>query len=402
MEKDKLRFWFVCFIIFILLPVESRFVDSKKPVREEFRFLADLLFDNEFLESNTVDAVIDIEYDSNLTDYGFPGDGSASDPYRIEDYIIDTTMRYGIKIINTTKHILIQNCSIRAERAAIGVFQTASNTITIENCICKSYDRLGLLASYVPKMVVTNNLFIDNDKGIDYNSCFEALIANNTFIDNDIGIMIENNSTYGVISGNYIYDNSIGMLLTNAPGNQIKENILFNNGIGIILDSTYPERASTNCEISYNLIENTTSFGLIISAFIGQDFSSYNEIHHNSFVNNNLNGNSQAKDDGVENLWSKEGIRVGNYWSDWWGIGSYKINGSAENKDRYPISKPLHTLQTSVPTILIGRAIVFGTFIPVLIIGYIIVNESKRSRKAKDQQLVIIEKEEKEANEDNS
>ncbi len=402
MGKDILRFWFVCFIILILLPVESKFVDTKKPAQEEFRFLTNRLFENEFLISNTVDAVIDIEYDSNLTDYSFPGDGSVSNPYRIEDYVIDTTMRYGIKIINTTKHILIQNCSIRAEGRAIGVFQTASNTITIDNCTCDSFDRFGLLASYVPKMVVTNNLFIDNEQGINYNSCFEALIANNTFVDNDIGIRIENNSTYGVLSGNYIYDNSNGMQLTNAPGNQIKENILFNNGVGIILDSTYPEGASTNCEISYNLIENTTSFGLIISAFLSQDFSSYNEIHHNSFVNNNLNGKSQAKDDGVENLWSKEGTRVGNYWSDWWGIGSYKINGSAENKDRYPISIPLHTLQTSVPTILKGRAIIFGTLIPVLVIGYIVVNESKRNRKAKGQQLVIVEEEEKEANEDNS
>ena len=31
---------------------------------------------------------INIEYDSNFTDYGFPGAGTAGDPYRIENYNI--------------------------------------------------------------------------------------------------------------------------------------------------------------------------------------------------------------------------------------------------------------------------------------------------------------------------
>ncbi len=401
MGNKRLKFWMACFIILILLPVESKLVDTEKFSQESYRVLLDKPLDNEFLVSNALEGVINIEYDSNFTDYGFLGDGSASNPYRIEDYVIDTLMSYGIKIWNTTKHVLIQNCTFWAVQAGIRVSLTEEGTIKINNNTCDSFASHGLMITYAPESTITNNLFISNEHGIYYDSCPDSLIANNTFTNNHFGIRSENNSTDGVISGNYFSNNDMGIFLGNAPRNQITENIFLNNYVGIILDSTYPEGASKYCEISYNLIENSTSFGLVISAFFGQDFSSYNEIHHNSFVNNNLNGKSQAIDDGVENLWSKEGTRIGNYWSDWWGIGSYKINGTADNKDRYPISKPLHTLQTPVPTFLKGRAILFGILIPILVVGYIVVNESRRNRRAKGQQIVIEEEKEKVANKEN-
>ena len=44
-----------------------------------------------------------ITNDSNFTDYGFPGNGTLSNPYRIENLNITTNASSGIEIINTSK-----------------------------------------------------------------------------------------------------------------------------------------------------------------------------------------------------------------------------------------------------------------------------------------------------------
>lgn len=74
--------------------------------------------------------------------------------------------------------------------------------------------------------------------------------------------------------------------------------------------------------------------------------------------------------------------RKGNYWSDWWGIGSYKINGLAKSKDHFPLRYPLHELTTEVPRILKGRVIEFSIIIPLLIIAYMLIDLRRVRRKS--------------------
>ena len=50
-----------------------------------------------------------IDYDSDFESYGFPGDGSAVNPYRIENYNITTSGDYCLNFGGyTTKHFIIQ------------------------------------------------------------------------------------------------------------------------------------------------------------------------------------------------------------------------------------------------------------------------------------------------------
>jgi hypothetical protein len=57
----------------------------------------------------------------------------------------------------------------------------------------------------------------------------------------------------------------------------------------------------------------------------------YNTIYLNRFVNNA----EQARDFGKFNRWD-DGISLGNYWSDYEGIGPYQINGDARSRDHHP------------------------------------------------------------------
>ena len=49
--------------------------------------------------------------------YNWPGDGSATNPYMIENYTIDARgYNYGIYVGNTTLHFMIRNCTISGTR----------------------------------------------------------------------------------------------------------------------------------------------------------------------------------------------------------------------------------------------------------------------------------------------
>ena len=86
------------------------------------------------LESISPD-LIKITNDQNFTDYGFLGSGILSDPYLIENYILDSNYQNweGIWIEDTTKHFTIRNCTIRTFGYCIFIRDVADNTVNIIN-----------------------------------------------------------------------------------------------------------------------------------------------------------------------------------------------------------------------------------------------------------------------------
>ena len=113
--ESKLSFLFFCF---------SKIECSDQP--KEFH-ISNFLNYNNLNTLNSMDpsrCVICINSDIDLINYSFPGSGNETDPYRIEDLFIITTKDFGIYLQNTTKYILIINCSIHAHYAAIDIFNT--------------------------------------------------------------------------------------------------------------------------------------------------------------------------------------------------------------------------------------------------------------------------------------
>ena len=332
--------------------------------------------------SNKIDPPIEIYNNNDLLSYNFSGSGIEEDPYRIEYLNIITSNNYGIVVQNITKYILIQNNNVNALFGAIRIYNTSPGTTIINNNTCIG-EELGIFVAKSPQIKILNNTCSDSHHGININDSPYSLIENNTLTKNHVGIRVENNVSFSKISNNYIINNYDGVWITNSRNTLFKNNIIRNNVNGFLLDSTNEEFASQNCVISNNLFENNTSFALIFTAFLEQSFTRQNLVYHNSFVNNNPNGQSQAKDVGNHNRWYNESLKEGNYWSDWLGILPYDISGSASTKDMYPLEAPLHSTITNVPPFFKGRIILviaLSIGIPVLLaISILIVKKFKKS-----------------------
>jgi len=340
--------------------------------------------------SNKIDPPIEIYDNNDLLSYNFSGSGTEEDPYRIEYLNIITSNNYGIVVQNITKYILIQNNNVNALFGAIRIYNTSPGTIIITNNTCIG-EELGIFVTNSPQIKILNNTCSDSHHGININDSPYSLIENNTLTKNHVGIRVENNVPFSKIINNHIIKNYDGMWITNSRNTLFKNNIIRNNVIGFFLDSTNEEFASLNCVIRNNLFENNTSYALILSAFMEQSFTRQNLVYHNSFVNNNPNGQSQAKDVGSHNRWYNESLKEGNYWSDWLGILPYNIGGSANTVDMYPLEAPLHSTITKIPTFFIGRVVLviaLSIGIPILLaISILIVKKFKKRKLEKMEKM---------------
>ena len=285
-------------------------------------------------EFNPSDAEIFINSDDDFLSYAFPGNGTINDPFRIENYTFDTIKLFGILIVNTTKHVVVQNNSIAASNTALKVEFNDPGTLSFKNNTCKNSE-IGLCTKFTAGIVIRYNDFWGNN---------ESLLVINTR-----DVLIENNTVR-------------------------------NNNLGIVLKTTNATFPTVNCSVMFNLIENNTGYGVTIPAFYENRWTKENSIHHNTFANNNPDGKKQALDDGIGNEWD-DGENTGNYWSDWWGIGSYNIRGLAKSKDNYPLNDPIHVVTTKIPGIFKGRILIFVVFTPILLGGYIFVQTRKRRSK---------------------
>ncbi len=375
-QKFKSHLLIVGLFFFILCFANSEgFIQSKEYV------ILNNLKDINLNTLNSLDSdncVIYINSDQDLINYSFPGSGSENDPYHIENLLISTTKDYGIYLENTTKYVLIQNCYIYAHYRAIEIYNTTENTITIKNNTCSSNNYFGIFVGKSPYIKILKNIIYNCYYAIHFNDSPHALVANNTLFNNICCIRVEYRSPYSRILENNITNNYEVIYLTNSGGYfLIKDNLIVNNNFGILLSSFLGPYYPDFCSIIHNLIEGTKWYGLLID-------SNDNTIFHNSFVNNHLEGKSQAKDDGLNNVWYNESLQEGNYWSDWWGFGSYNIDGSAKSYDPYPSELPFHATNTPTTQIFIGRVILGLSLglscLAFIIISFLIVKKLKKKR----------------------
>lgn len=185
-------------------------------------------------------------------DYDFPGMGSESDPYIIENYSIDLTdiesnygfPVYGIEIRDTTKHFVIRNCHIINATWAIYTQDIGFNTSIIESntCVGVVYYNNGIRCS---SGVVVGNTIIGNDAGTGI-SCRDGVVKGNRIENCNTGIISRN---FVLIEENNVSDNRVGIRVYEA-NSTIKQNMIINNGIGLSL------RYSINTTILNNTLDS--------------------------------------------------------------------------------------------------------------------------------------------------
>ncbi|MFX0075090.1 MAG: nitrous oxide reductase family maturation protein NosD, partial [Candidatus Hermodarchaeota archaeon] len=214
------------------------------------------------------------------------GNGTYSEPYLIEDLVIDgggsencifienseaffkiknCTVynstgddRAGIRLLNAKNGILINNnCSNNHD----GIFLRYSQNITISVNTANNNLEIGLYISYSPNNIVSENIannnsydgillhYSDNNSitgntasfndeyGIVINHCDNGTIKGNTVINNYRGIELYNSNNH-TVSFNSANNNSYGINLYYSPGNIVSNNTLQKNVLGINIDHT--------------------------------------------------------------------------------------------------------------------------------------------------------------------
>jgi parallel beta-helix repeat protein len=231
------------------------------------------------------------------------GDGSAQDPYVIENYdiTIGPASEASIRITNTRANYTIQGCTLIGPAAtpSYGILlENSSHGRIINNMITNFAQGLNVSVGSTYIIVTANNISYNSDgiwcDGSDFLTITQNLCSNNFFT----GIYISN-SDNGTIRGNNCIGNGVhGIQLTSwSQYNTLTENICKENtNAGFRLQAAI-----------YNVFENNTSNENDVG--IQTTASNDNPIHWNIFANNTDN----ILDDGVNLDWDY------NYWSDYTG-----------------------------------------------------------------------------------
>lgn len=142
---------------------------------------------------------INIVNDEDWKNYNFPGSGTKHDPYRISGYNITTANTFGIKIVNTSKSIIIQHCYISSAEEAIFLSHVSSSEV-IDNILISSY----IVLSWSTFSVIANNTCYEGS-GVDISYSHTILISQNSC---DRGSIAVSDSSVITISSNYVNNSS--------------------------------------------------------------------------------------------------------------------------------------------------------------------------------------------------
>jgi parallel beta-helix repeat protein len=175
---------------------------------------------------------------------GCTGNGTQSDPYVIEDLIIDGSWHYNCVLVeNSNVYFRIENCTLRYGRSS--------------------------------------GWWLDDGAGVYLINVSNAQLINNTFYGNNCGIIFLY-SNYSIISRNNIRDSTSsdsGIYLSNSNYNNISRNSLRNNeGIGLSLSRSNNNLILQNAFILDRYLWETSTLMYL-------RLSNNNSIIDNTFVN---------------------------------------------------------------------------------------------------------------------
>ena len=247
----------------------------------------------------------------------------------------------GIEIIGTYYTHIENNICLNSNFRGIALYG-ARNTTLINN-ECKGNVH-GIYLLNTQKCIFLDNFCSNNDNnGIYLENSHSNSFISNTISSQSVGIFLEG-ADFNIFSSNIISENSNGILMEDSSTNSIALNNFFTNSIGIYL------KGSFYCIINENEFRLNSGGGVVFNSL-----STENIVFMNIFEDNG--GKSQGLDDGFYNSWYKEDIQLGNFWSDWLGIGSYSIyfryssgiNAEDIYPSEYPMNNPVITNITHTP-----------------------------------------------------
>lgn len=233
--------------------------------------------------------------DETFIDYGFPGSGTDTDPYIIDGFNITTEEDYGIKVRDTTKYFVIQNCYVDSGYYGISVSSVAAGTALIQDNICVNGND-GIIVSSSDSAKIYNNYLANNHRYSIWISQASNLVVDSNTCVNNSALRIAFDITDCIVSNNElfneglsIFDNNVNNLHTyNLINNLVNDKILgyFYNLQDVVFNTPiYGQLYLVSCkEIEiYNQNLDDTYAGMVLR----NCEDSY--VHHISCVNGGIN-----------------------------------------------------------------------------------------------------------------
>ena len=228
---------------------------------------------------------------------------------------------------------------------------------------------------YPSNLVISDNTITQNTEYGIYCTTSNSTISGNNVTDNGWEGIIIDECVNVTVRGNNIKRNSRGLLLRWWGPFYVFGNNITDTGVGVV----FGEYCSNSRVYEKNIAEN--SIGIQLDNVGDPDLiGKYNIVYNNNLVNNYQQVTVNPNSDVV----SWDNNREGNYWSDYNGkdansdgIGDTPYVIDANNKDRYPLMRPIAIPE--FPNVLISTTL----FIVMAIV--VVLSQLKIKRNSVDQ-----------------
>ncbi|MBA7630233.1 hypothetical protein ES703_37753 [subsurface metagenome] len=279
--KTKIIILITVGILFALSPILNNSLNFNRGNSEDSNL------DNKNIKISAVSGKIHI--DNNWTDAKAAeictGNGTYSEPYIIEDLVIDSGgSGSGILIENSEVFFKIENCTIYNSRGPMGeiyggiLLYNVNNSQLIDNNCSSNY--CGIFLKYCNNNTLSGNTANNNYYGIFlYKSDYNNVSGNTANYNDGEGIKLYpglfSGSDYNTISGNNANNNRDGISLYSSIYNNVSGNTANNNSReGIFLYKS-----------DYNNVSGNTANNNYFGIYLGT--SDYNIVSGNTANNNN-------------------------------------------------------------------------------------------------------------------
>ncbi|MGA1873316.1 MAG: NosD domain-containing protein [Thermoplasmatota archaeon] len=261
MKKRKL--WIVALLFILVIPGVSdraasghaiRGTETQQPAASHDRIVINS--NSEFTSDNGVSA----------------GNGSAGNPYIIEDFEIEPGDNNGIEIRNTDKHVIIRNCTIgRGFVNRYGLYLFSIDNCTIDSCTIK-YFNVGIYFYSCMNMLVNNTRLANCSYGIDTASSENVTIDGCMFTGTWHGIMSNGEDLLWIRECD-ILEASAAVSLVGTTRSIVANNTMISSLLGVNIQTGGDHTIRGNRFIGFKKdVQGPPPGSYAVSTFNGQSF----------------------------------------------------------------------------------------------------------------------------------